>query len=264
MNPLATAWRWGRTALGYDIVEQTDRRNNPSPNNRSEDIELNPALRQQLVAQANDCMRNFAIARWAVGKHLDFVARHTFNSQTKTSFDYDLQTLMEEWTSEPKLCDTTARHTFDRIARMTEARAVLVGDHLLLKCKSGQLQQVETDRLRDEVGVSLDSTKVHGVWMDRQGAAQSYRVWDRMPYGGYTNPRNIASDACCFHGYWPNERSDQVRGIGLITAGLTDFCDAYECIDAKGSTRSIRDHKWRNPYSYWANVASEANCESDF
>jgi capsid protein len=217
-----------QTSLGYDIVDQTDRRKQPSPNIRSEDVELNPAMRQQLVAQANDCMRNFAIARWAVGKHLDFVSRHSFSCQTKTSFDTDVQDLMTEWMNEPELCDSTGRHTFDRIVRMTEARAVIVGDHLLSMLKPGQIQQIETDRLRDEVGVSIDGTKVQGIWMDSQGKAISYRVWERMPYGGYQNPVNLPRAGVCFHAYWPNERSDQVRGIGLITAGLSDFCDAYE------------------------------------
>lgn len=242
MNPygLAVMPSQQQSSLGYDIVEQTDRRKQVSPNNRSEDVELNPALRQQLVAQANDCMRNFAIARWAVGKHLDFVSRFSFTCQTKTSFDTAVQDLMEEWTNEPRECDITARHTFDRIVRMTEARAVLSGDHLLLKLKDGRLQQVETDRLRDEVGMSMDQTKVHGVWMDAGGAAQSFRVWDRQLWGGYSNPRNIPADACCFHGYWPNERSDQVRGIGLITAGLQDFCDAYEWQELTKATAKLR------------------------
>jgi len=237
---IAAAWRTLRSSLGYHIVEDADRRNQANPSIRSEDLELQASQRQQLVAEANDCLRNFAIARWAVGKHLDFVARHSFTCQTKTSFDSAVQDLMEEWTHDPDQCDIMGRHTFDRIVRMTEARAAVIGDHLLLKLTSGHLQQVETDRLRDDVGMSIDEFKTHGVWTNQFGKAEFYNVWERVRYGGYKNPRQIPADAACFHGYWPNERSDQVRGIGLITAGLADFIDAYEWQDLTKAVAKLR------------------------
>jgi len=123
----------GVSSFGYDAVEDTKKRKQSSPNLRSEDIELQQSQRQQLQAQARDSMRNFSIARWAIGKHLDFVSRFAFASQTKTSFDYELQSLMEEYSNEPTECDVMGRLTLDRIVRMPEARAVIDGDHLLLK-----------------------------------------------------------------------------------------------------------------------------------
>ena len=150
-NRLKSYWDRVLTSFGYDAVDDPKKRRQATPTARSEDLELNAAKRKQLIAQANDCMRNFAIARWAVGKHLDFVSRFTFSSQTKTSFDYDLQALMEEYCNEPTLCDIAGRHTVDRMIRMTEASAVVRGDHLLVKLKTGQLQQIESDRIRDNV-----------------------------------------------------------------------------------------------------------------
>lgn len=229
----------GVSALGYDAVDQTKKRKLVSPNSRSEDIELDDSKRKQLVAQANDCLRNFAIARWAIGKHLDFVSRFSFSCQTKTPFDTDVQDLMTEWANEPTECDIMGRHTLDRITRMTEARAVVGGDHLLLKLSSGHIQQVETDRLRNELGKESD-TEVHGVAVDKQGRAKSYKIWKRERYGGYVDPRDIPADQALFHAYYPSERSDQVRGIGLITAGLNDFVDAYEWQDLTKATAKLR------------------------
>lgn len=134
-----------KSQYGYDAVDDPKKRRQAAPTIRSEDIELNPAKRRQLIAQANDCMRNFAIARWAVGKHLDFVSRFTFSAQTKTSFDYELQDLMTEFWNEKELFDIAARHTGDQTIRMTEANAVVRGDHGLAKLKTGHIQQIASD-----------------------------------------------------------------------------------------------------------------------
>ena len=238
-NRLKSYWDRVLTSFGYDAVDDPKKRRQATPTARSEDLELNAAKRKQLIAQANDCMRNFAIARWAVGKHLDFVSRFTFSSQTKTSFDYDLQALMEEYCNEPTLCDIAGRHTVDRMIRMTEASAVVRGDHLLVKLKTGQLQQIESDRIRDNVGI-VDEKMVHGVKVDQFGKALSYQVWRRMRAGSYEFERELPAADVLFHGYFPTERSDQVRGIGLITAGLNDFVDAYEWQDLTKATAKLR------------------------
>jgi len=230
----------GVSSFGYDAVEDTKKRKQSSPNLRSEDIELQQSQRQQLQAQARDSMRNFSIARWAIGKHLDFVSRFAFASQTKTSFDYELQSLMEEYSNEPTECDVMGRHTLDRIVRMSEARAVIDGDHLLLKLKDGRIQQVESDRLRSEYGIGIRDGEVHGVKINKQGRAISYKIWNRETWGGYADPVNVPADGVVFHGYFPTERSDQVRGIGLIAAGLNDFVDAYEWQDLTKATAKLR------------------------
>jgi hypothetical protein len=229
-----------QSALGYDVIADVTKRKQASSNLRSEDLELFQAQRQELTAQSRDAMRNFAIARWAVGKHLDFVSRHSFSCQTKTRFDTDVQDLMEEYSNDPNQCDITGRHTLDRIVRMTEARAVLEGDHLINKVSDGRLQQIEGDRLRGVLGVGISPTSVHGIELDKFGKAKSYKVWERMLFGGYVNPVDLPAEHVLFHAYYPNERSDQVRGIGLITAGLADFIDAYEWQDLTKATAKLR------------------------
>lgn len=238
-NRLYAKAKGPRSSYGYDAVDDPKKRRQASPSIRSEDIELNAAKRKQLVAQANDAMRNFAIARWGVNKHLDFVSRFTFSCQTRTQFDYDLQELMEEYSNEKELCDIAGRHTLDRQVRMTEARAVVGGDHALLMLKSGHLQQVETDCIRDAAGVVNDNM-VHGVRVDNQGKALAYNIWRRMRAGGYEFQKEVSAADVLFHAYYPTESSSQVRGIGLITAGLNDFVDAYEWQDLTKATAKLR------------------------
>lgn len=233
------AWR-NATSLGYDAAEQSGKRRMATTNLRSEDAELISQKRKQLIAQSRDLMRNFAIAAWAVRKHLDFVSRFSFASQTKTPWDYEFQSRMTEWMSDPKRCDITKRHTFQRILRMAEARAVLDGDHLLVKVQGQRIQQVESDRIRTH---QLDPKGriVHGCRQDDAGATIAYQVHRRGPSGyGYEFQAEVPADDCLFHAYYPTERSDQTRGVGLMTSGINDFIDAYEWTDIAKATEKSR------------------------
>jgi capsid protein len=95
------------------------------------------------------------------------------------------------------------------------------------------------DAIRDNIG-TIDENRVHGVKLDQQGRALSYQVWRRLRLGTYEFDREVSADDALFHGYFPTERSDQVRGIGLITAGLNDFVDAYEWQDLTKATAKLR------------------------
>jgi capsid protein len=241
MNSL-TAWNTatGKRMLGYDAVDQSNARRRASGNLRTEDRELPDQKRKQLVAQSNDLLRNFAIARWAIGKHLDFVSRFSFTSQTKTPFDYEFQARMEEWSNDPRKCDIRAQHTFQRILRMTEARAVTAGDHLLVKAQGQKLQQIETDRIRD-AKFGQDEIVVHGCRQNEEGRTLAYQIHKRGRNGsGYEFQREVPADNCLFHAYYPSERADQTRGVGLITAGLNDFIDAYEWSHVAKMTEKAR------------------------
>lgn len=229
-----------KTQLGYDAANPTGRRRQSSTNLRTEDNELMSNRRRQLIAQARDLMRNIAVARWAIGKHNDFVSRLRFASQTRTDFDYELEARMREWCENPNLCDITKRHTFARILRMAESRAVLDGDHLLIRCKGQRLQQIESDRIRTAKQTCKDRV-VHGCRQDQYGANIAYQVHSRGPNGyGYQYQGEVTAADCMFHGYFPSERADQTRGVGLIVAGLDNFIDAYEWADSAKAVEKAR------------------------
>src|SRR5690349_19785050 len=84
--------------FGYDAVVASNRRRLAAPILRSEDWELQPANRKQLVASQRDIVRNFAIARWAVERHLDYVTTFTFKMRARSQKLNDLiQMAMANW-----------------------------------------------------------------------------------------------------------------------------------------------------------------------
>lgn len=229
-----------KVMFGYDAVDSVKKRRQASISTQSEDSILSPAKRKQLQAQADDCLRNFVLCKWILEKHLDFCSRFGFSSQTGDDrFDYEFQDLMTEWMNEPKLCDIAGRHTLNRVVRMTDANAVVRGDHVLAKLATGHIQQIESDRIRDLVG-SVTENMVHGVNVNDQSAAVSYEIWRRRRMGGYEYEGQLKAEDALFHGYYPSYRSDQVRGIPLITPGLNSMIDAYEWHDLTMATAKLR------------------------
>jgi len=227
-------------SLGYEAVDQSGRRKQASTVMRSEDLELNPQRRAKLVAQSRDMMRNLALAGFAIRKHLDFVARFRLAVQTKTPFDTEAQRLWEEWSNSPEACDITAKHTFPRMVRMSEGRAVIDGDNGLLPLKTGQLQFIESDRVRTSL-IDPKGAVVHGVRLNAQGRPIGYQVHRRGPTGmGYEFEREVPAKDVFWHGYYTTERADQVRGISPIAAGINNLLDAHEWADLAKATEKIR------------------------
>lgn len=226
--------------FGYDAVANSGKRRVSTPVIRSEDQELNSAQRRQMQSQAGDVVRNFAIASWAVRKHLDFVSRFSFQAQTGNDVvDTQIEELVREF-SEQGNCEVTRRHDLFRFIRLFEARACVDGDVGAIKLSNGMLQAVESDRIRQPLGndafVSpitgeVDSAEpgwVHGVNCTKWGAANAYAVWKRSA-NGYVFERNIAARNFILHGYF--DRFDQVRGITPLASGLNSLQDVYENFD---------------------------------
>lgn len=214
--------------FGYDAVENKGRRRFPTPNSNSEDRELDSYKRRQLVASARDQARNFAIAAWAIRKHLDFVSRFNFDcSSGNDAFDDQFESLMAD-ASEVENFDICARHDRNRWLRIYEARACVDGDILGVMLKSGHLQAVESDRIKSKEAID-DQKMAHGVSLDKQGRATGYQIWRREPFGYMTFEREIKAENCLFHGYF--DRFDQVRGISPLAPGLNSLQDVYENVN---------------------------------
>ncbi|HEY4260384.1 MAG TPA: phage portal protein [Schlesneria sp.] len=229
----------GQKQLSYDAI-QSGKRRLAANNLRSEDNELISPKRKQLLAQTRDVMRNIAIARWAVGKHNDFVSRLSFASKTGLDFDYEVEARMREWMNNPTQCDIRKQHTFARILRMAESRAVLDGDHLLIRCKGRKIQQIESDRIRT-AKIGIKDRVVHGCRQDQYGATTAYQVHSRGPNGyGYEYQGDVPAEHCMFHAYYPSERADQTRGVGLMVAGINNLIDAYEWEGSAKATEKAR------------------------
>ena len=225
--------------LGYDAIESKGRRKAATGIVRSEDAELQPIQRRKLVQSTRDINRNYAVAAWAIRKHLDYVSK--FNIQFKTgnkSLDFRLENLMNTW-SRAENCDIAGRHHLRRFVRLLEARRTIDGDVLLMRLANGQLQAIEGDRIRTPVGgmpVELKlplSNMRHGVLTDRYGRPVGYSVCNRTTgsdyfpgNGGFTFERIVSAEHTHLHAYF--DRFDQTRGISPLASALNTLRDTYE------------------------------------
>lgn len=225
--------------FGYDAIEPKGRRKAPTGIVRSEDAELVPNQRRKLVQSTRDINRNYAVAAWAIRKHLDYVSK--FSIQFKTgdkNTDFLLETLMAQW-SRAGNCDIAGRHSLRRFVRLLEARRTIDGDVLVLRLANGQLQAIEGDRIRTPVGGSPEIDQIplsrmrHGVVTNDFGRAMGYSICKRTTgndyspgSGGFVFERIVSADHAHLHAYF--DRFDQTRGISPLSAGLNTLRDTYE------------------------------------
>lgn len=238
---LSAPYRAIRSSFGYDAIEETGKRKAPTGILRSEDNELLPSQRKQMVGGSRDIYRNFAIAGWMVRKHLDYVS--SFSLQVKSE-NNDLANAIERdlnhW-GEAGNCEMTCRHSLRRFIRLAELRRTVDGDVGILRLKNGRLQAIEGDRIRTPEGGWPDFPSFeipiaqarHGVLTDQYGRPTKYSICRRatgsdwLPTsGGFQFERFVDANHLFLHAYF--DRFDQSRGISPIAAGLNSLRDVYE------------------------------------
>lgn len=239
-----------RAALSVDAVEDRGRRKAPQQLLRSEDDDIGPMLRRgQVITLGRDIRRNYAVAAWAIRKHLDYVSSFTFQARTgDKKLDDRIEELME-WHARAGKFEVTGRHNRRRYLRLAEAARTVDGDMLTVFLNDGRLQAIEADRVRtpqaNRDGVppvppeTLKRMK-WGVVLSESGAAEAFAVNRRGPQ--YSTGPDLLTSANSFQferlvsarnahllGYF--ERFDQVRGNSPLISALNAFRDTYEGID---------------------------------
>lgn len=219
-----------RRAFGYDAVESTLRRPAPSPTSvRDEDAVLTAQKRKQLQAGLLDVQRNFAVAAWAIRKHLDFVSSFRFSS-TNGERDASLSALDDEIEeliarkSQASYCDWSRRHDLAAHLRMGESLATVLGDHFWLELADGSWQAIESDRIRTPRGEKATNV-IHGVRVDSAGRAVEYAVHRRTAHNDYEFERWVPAEFVVVRGYY--DRVDQLRGISPLSAAMNTLRDLY-------------------------------------
>lgn len=232
--------------FGYDAAQESRNRKLPAAAIRSEDEELPPAKRRKLQANATDIQRNFAIAAWAIRKHLDFVTTFAFSSdnaqrvlspdnetdpaaqrlqEERSQLDDDIEGIVNE-ASEAERCDASGRHDLATMLRLGESLATLLGDHGFLELADGTMQGIESDRILTPKGET--GSIIHGVKVDARGSAVAYAV-HRRKGSGYEFERWIPASNMIWRGYY--DHFDQVRGISPMAPALNSLRDVYEGFD---------------------------------
>lgn len=219
-------------ALSYDAVTTTTRRRPPRTDVKSEDDHLNASDRRKLVSTTRDLRRNYSLAAWAIRKHLDYVACHSFQSKNgDEKLDNSIEKLVRWWEL-PKNFDLSARHGLHRYIRIAEASRTVDGDVLIRKMRNGLLQAIEGDRVANNNGASTRndiSDFKRGVKVDSRGRDVAYIINDRGSMGGRLIFNRVLSARNVIHfGYW--DRFDQIRGVSPLASAINTFQDTYEGI----------------------------------
>lgn len=214
----------------YDAAKTTNRKRQPSNNLGSEDTVLKNADRRLVVASARDVRRNFAVARWAINKHLDFVVSHNFRSRSgDRDFDRKLEKFVER-ICEADTFDVSGRHPHRRFMRMLEAARTIDGDILAIKVAGGYLQAIEGDRVRDGGFKTYpDETWIQGLKIGPYGEVQKFAVHKRTGQNQFEFERAVSANRAIWFGYF--DRFDQYRGVPLITSAINTLLGLYDGFD---------------------------------
>ena len=225
---------------GYDATYGHGKRRAPSNRLRHEDRQLLPQARRRLVWSGRDLIRNYAVAAWAVRKHLDFVAEHSFHAKTEdTGLNNELEAFIAE-RSTKEMFDVAGRHSLARYNRIVEARRTVDGDFFTHRLRDGTVAGIEGDRVRSDnaaygsmaAGPDISETEAvsHGVvFSKRTGKARRYLVYERSAGSGFVFDRELQAQFVHHHAYF--DRIDQYRGISPMSSAINTLVDTYESID---------------------------------
>lgn len=236
-SQVIAASRWSDTDFGYDAVLPKNKRQPPTGILRSEDAELLPESRRKLVSGTRDLHRNFALVAWMVRRHLDYITTFEFQANSgRDSLDDKLESFVKSW-SKRDACDVAARHTLQRIIRLSELRRTVDGDIFILRLTDGRMQAIEGDRIRTPMGGDLPpgldlSAMIHGVMCNDAGRALAYAVCRREGLAGSSRfefERMLAAENVYHHAYF--DRFDQVRGVSPLASAYNSLRDVYEGFD---------------------------------
>lgn len=231
---IKSAQKWFRGQFGrYIASESSTRRRDPGTLVKSSDNILDGTKRRRLIEGARELWRNYAVAAWAIRKHLDYVATFTFQASTgDDQLNQELENLMG-WYSRSVNCDVARRHPLRRLLRLLEARRTIDGDVWVVKLADGRIQPIEGDRVRDPRGdqgyMANPDRWTHGVETGGGGEIRSIAIHKRLKHGGYEFERRVRSSNVWQLGYF--DAFDQVRGVSPLASAIHQFQDAMEAND---------------------------------
>jgi len=233
MGLLQSAKKLGSTFFGYDAIETGSKRKSRGSTIKAEHKVLKDQGRNRLTAESSDLRRNFALLAWAIRKHLDYVA--SFNFQARTGIR-ELDDAIERYIrdeSKAHRFDIAGRHDLRSYIRTLEASAIIGGDCGSIRMKSGHVQAIETDRIKNPPKMQnlADSDSwIQGVRVNEYGRAIEYAVHNRdSNFTGVNFGRLVPASNFHLHAYL--DRFDQVRGVTPLSAGLNSLIDTYEGIN---------------------------------
>lgn len=223
------------TASGYDAADSRNRRRTVTGRTQAEDKILDKRKRLILTANSRDLSRNFAVAAWAIRKHLDYTTAFSFQAKTKDKALNEAVESFIERAARRENFDVARRHPLRRAVRIAEACRVKDGDLAWVKLAPsgparGTIQAIEGDLIETPTQGLPDGFDpeewVHGVRVNQSGVARSYAICKRTNGSQKELKRIVQSGNVLFHAFY--DRFDQVRGVSPIASALNWFRDTYE------------------------------------
>jgi capsid protein len=217
----------------YDALNPKGRRKAPTADTRVEERHLPDGSRRKLIGGLRELRRNSSLLSWMVRRHLDYVATHTFQSQTGDDvWDDEVERWMREESAADR-CDVRGILGLDQFVRLAESSAVIDGDLgvLFIDNDSGRLQGIEADRIKDPVGQveswSADQQWYGGVRISDVGKPIEYAIHKRVSgWSSLVWERNVSAANLHLHAYC--DRFDQYRGVSPLASAYNEIRDVYE------------------------------------
>lgn len=220
------------TGGGYDAISKKGNRKSLSTVNGAHEAHLSESERRTAIANTRDLRRNFAVASWAIRKHLDYVSDFKFKPVTgDAELDKFLSDSVKIWSNKTNF-DQAERHGLSESLRLLEASRAVDGDVFAYKLRNGKLQFIEADRVADMKGRDGEKLPDNKKWCQgflintNTGRTEKIRVGKRSNGNRTTFLRDINWRDIIPLGYY--ERFDQVRGISPLMSAMTTFQDNNE------------------------------------
>lgn len=218
-------------------------RSRPGLHNQHLDASTHETLRRD--ARALD--RNNPLARALIQRLIDSVVGRGFNMQSQAD-DPEWQKLAEAkwktwWEEEVDVQGLALGNQFDRVI----LRSIAVdGDVGILRLENGQLQLVESDRIRTPADRRDDRNYVDGVELDKIGRPAAFHVAETAGGAsfmlGFSKSTRIPAEYFDFLTNPIHQRTNQTRGEPVLAATMTLLEQLDDLIDSRVVSRRLQSY----------------------
>ena len=222
-----------RATLHYDALEVR-------PNTRGkvltvsalpEDRILTRDDRIRLTSTVREAERNFALAGFAIRRHLQYVSefRLSIDGDWGEDFNNAVEAEFARWANDPARCHVARRFSFWKLLSLIERLRLTDGDVGVLRCKNGSIQLIEGDRIRSEA-TEVSPDVIQGVHVDSVGGPVSYEIWKRATNANaWEFERLVPAENFDLVGYF--DRHDQIRGVSPFAPAIKTLYQMSDGID---------------------------------
>lgn len=214
-------------STGYEAVRGSAFQSSPRAVLREEDQILGQRGRDKLESQNLDLQRNSSTASWVVRKHLDFVSTMNFDCQSDDkTLDEDIEGLIFEWSDKDEF-DVRGRFGLHDHVRFDEASRTVRGDMLLQRLRSGHIQAIEGDRVRNPDPRRYKGDWKNGCLQNAAGRITHFAIHRRTDRG-FEFERILPATEVYHFGYYI--RHDQRRGISPMSCSINNLRQSHNAI----------------------------------